>query len=171
MHMAQCEAKTRKGDQCKNNAVRQRLCAVHLGIEKARPSWWQRHRGAIRATTDVAAGTGALLELIKAAVELWRILPFGPAPTVPSDLRQLEKELFPRPQYPRMLRVHIPFNKSHESMAWAELLSLYNRTKLTGNEKDVENLADGFQNWLADRPEAYQLLLNHLLEEKLDRNT
>ena len=166
--MAQCKAKTRLGAQCKNEAVRELLCAVHFGIEKAKPSWWKRHREAIKSSTEAAAGTAALLELIKAAIELWKSLPLGPAPAVPPAFRRLESELLPGPRYPRMLRVHIPFNKSHEAMAWSELLSIYDQAKKMGDEKSVEMLAEEFESWVNQRPEAYQSLLNVFLDEEVE---
>jgi len=168
--MAQCDAKTRQGVRCKNEAVRQHLCAVHLGIAKARPSWWKQHRDAIKTGTEVAAGTAALLELIKAAVELWKCLPFGSAPTSPPDLRRLESELLARPRYPRMLKQHIPFTKSHESMAWTELVSIYDQGKQIRNEKDAERTADAFDDWISGRPEEYRELLNVFLEENLGKD-
>ena len=117
--------------------------------------------------TELAAGTAALLELIKAAVDLWKCLPFGSAPTPPPDLRRLESELLLRPRYPRMLEQHIPFTKSHESMAWTELVSIYDQGKQIRNEKDAERTADAFDDWVSGRPDEYRELLNVFLEENL----
>jgi len=58
----------------------------------------------------------------------------------------------------------IPYSKSHESMAWAELRSIYDRGKEVQSETDAERVADDFERWVSERPETYQFLLNDFLD-------
>ena len=101
--MAQCHAKTRQGTQCKNGAVRSKLCALHPGLQQAKPSRLREHREALKSGAEIAAGIAALLELIKAAVEVWGMKPFGHGVGESTDLNRHKEELLPGFQYPRML--------------------------------------------------------------------
>lgn len=124
----------------------------------------------LRPGTEIVAGTAALLELIKASVELWRCLPFGPAPTPRAAFRQLEKEIFPGPRWPRMLKTIIAFNKTHEAMDWDTLLSIYHQARRSDEEARTADLSEHFVTWLEARPEAYQDLLDVLLEENIRKS-
>lgn len=152
----QCKAITRSGARCVNDAKLAGLCGIHLPKPKSSPL-----KERAKSLKEVALAAGAIASLVERLVELWRSLPFGPGPMMPSEYEYLQEQVgF---SWGSERSTSRPSNLSGETINWSLAREIYDRAN--GPVPEIKSLEADIENFFESLPPD----LRQMLYEELGR--